>query len=163
MMPSTAPLNGSSNALPLPWVERLFARFSVMYGKHWLEMWNGIPMSAVMAAWSEDLAGVTADQIRKALDHCKGNAKFPPTCPEFVAMCRQFRAGPDVAGYLTPPTSKGIPDNIQAEIDKFMKRQPGEKRDPKDWARKILADPTKYPHISREFAAEALGMKPEAV
>jgi hypothetical protein len=156
MMPSTAPQSASPDPLPKPWIERLFARFATMYGRHWLELWNGVPMDAVMATWAEDLAGCTADQLRRALDHCRGGQKFPPTCPEFLELCRQFRATPDVAGYLKPPTAQGIPANIQSEIDRFLRRQPGDKRDPKDWARKILANPSVYPHISSEFAREAL-------
>lgn len=154
--------SGSSNALPLPWIDRLFLRFGAMYGKHWIDLWNDVPMESVKAVWAEDLAGVTADQIRKALDHCKVGQKFPPTCPEFVAMCRQFRATPDVAGYLAPPKGDGMAANVQAEVDRVMRREPGEKRDPKDWARRILAEPSKFPSISRQFAEEALGLRPEA-
>jgi len=139
-------------------------RFAAMYGKHWIDMWNDIPMAAVKALWAEDLAGCTGEQIRRALEHVKANNPFPPSCPEFLALCRQFRAPPSVAGYLKPPTSHGIPAEIQAEIDRLLKRKEGEKRDPKDWARRILANPERYPSISLEFASEALGLiKPRGV
>jgi hypothetical protein len=73
-------------------VDRLFARLTTMYGKHWLDLWVGVPMEAVKAEWSRALTGVSVEQVRLALDSMldKGNA-FPPTMPEFVSLCRAFR------------------------------------------------------------------------
>jgi len=89
MVSTTSRANQS--ALPDAWIDRLFQRFSLMYGKEWAEKWSGLPLDQVKAAWSQDLAFASADQLRLALDHCKANNKFPPSSPEFVGLCKQFR------------------------------------------------------------------------
>ena len=109
----TSPANPS--ALPNAWIDRLFMRFSGMYGKHWADLWQGIPMEQIKAVWAEDLAGCSADQIRHALDHCKTHLKFPPTCPEFVGLCREFREKPQNVAYLPAPKSK-MPPEIRKQL-----------------------------------------------
>ena len=73
------------NVLPNAWIDRLFGRLAAMYGKHWLDLWADVPMADVKDAWQTELAGVTGDQLVAAL---KGLGKFPPTLPEFVALCK---------------------------------------------------------------------------
>jgi hypothetical protein len=147
------------SALPDAWIDRLFLRFSQMYGKLWLDMWEHIPMDGVKATWAEDLAGCSADQIRHALDHCKTHLKFPPTCPEFVALCREFREKPQNVAYLPAPVSR-MPPHVAEQLRAFVegKRQ----GDCRDWARKILANPKEYPWISKQMAEEALGVAGDA-
>lgn len=74
-------------ALPLSWMDRLFARMAAMYGRHWSEMWAGLALDDVKQAWAEDMAGYSGDEIKAGLDACKGR-KFPPTLTEFQALCR---------------------------------------------------------------------------
>jgi hypothetical protein len=146
------------SALPEAWIDKLFARFAVMYGKHWLELWSGIPMEAVKAGWAEDLAGTSGEQLRRALDHCKANSKFPPTCPEFLQICRQFRDTPAHALYLPAPRGE-LPPATKVILDGLV----AGRGDCKAWARKILEQSGKgvvYPSISLEFAKEALGLAP---
>lgn len=145
----------SPSALPNNWIDRLFMRFSGMYGKHWADMWDGVPLEQVKAVWAEDLAGCTPEQIRHALDHCKTQLKFPPTCPEFVALCRQFRVEPQNVPYLPAPVSR-MPPHIAEQLKAFVEGK--RSGDCRDWARKILANPKAYPWISKQFAEEALGI-----
>ena len=77
----------TSPALPLAWVERLFARFSAMYGAKFLDMWANVDKDMLKQAWTEDLAGLTPDEIRRGLEVCKTKT-FPPTLPEFIGFCR---------------------------------------------------------------------------
>lgn len=153
-MPSTE----LRNALPDAWVDKLFMRFSVLYGKHWADMWDGVPMADVKDAWASELAGVRAEQIAAAL---KQIGKFPPTLPEFVAFCkpppvpaahRLFLPAPKVARDAISP-------QVQVEIDRYLKR--GQQRDPKDWARQILAEAERGEYRNLygiECAKEALGL-----
>ena len=128
-----------------------------MYGKHWLELWSGVPMEAVKATWADDLGAFSGEQIRKALDHCKTHAKFPPTCPEFVALCKQFRDTSATTLYLPAPRGE-LPDPTKAILDGYLE---GKRKDCRAWARKILEESAVgrvYPSISIEFAKEALGI-----
>lgn len=86
----TSPQNRA--ALPDGWVDRLFLRLHAMYGKAWLDMWADAPIAVVKGQWSESLARFNAETIRLALAEIERDGKpFPPTLPEMVAMCEQFR------------------------------------------------------------------------
>jgi hypothetical protein len=153
----STPLTVQQSALPDGWVDRLFARFATLYGKHWLDLWADVPIDAVKATWSEQLTGCDGEQIRKALEHCSHNNKFPPTCPEFVALCRDFRGGPALLG-LPAPRGGEIDPRVLAEIRKLTSAK---KPDPVDWARRILKEVSegtyRYP-LGIKMAQEALGL-----
>ena len=62
-----------------------------MYGRHWLDMWVGIPMDAIKAEWSRQLTYVPIEAVRLAIEHVEKSNKFPPTLPEFRGLCEQFK------------------------------------------------------------------------
>ena len=69
------------------WIDRLFGRFSAMYGARFADMWAGVELSVVKSVWADDLSAMTTDEIARGVEACK-STKFPPTLPEFVSMCR---------------------------------------------------------------------------
>lgn len=69
------------------WVERLFARLSAMYGARFADMWSGLDMAKVKAAWAEDLGDLTLDEVTRGVSACKLR-DWPPTLPEFLSLCR---------------------------------------------------------------------------
>ena len=133
--PTTATSLANPNALPDGWIDRLFERFSLMYGRQWTDTWVGIPMDKVKASWSEDLARFSGEAIRRAVDHCKAHNKFPPTCPEFVGLCAAFRTVEANPPKLSVRYAERDP-KVMAEIAKWL--EPKRKKDTKDWAREIL-------------------------
>lgn len=159
-MPLPAMQSETLRALPSAWIDRLFERFSVMYGKHWFDLWADVPQEAVKAAWSEDLAFASGDQIRKALDHCKAHCKFPPTSPEFVGLCKSFAESMDTRRQLEDKRRHGDVDpKVRTAIAEFL--NPERKCGPKDWARQILAlnAQGKYPSFCGvAMAKRALGL-----
>lgn len=86
-LPKSATSPQRPSVLPDEWIERLFLRFSAMYGSRFSDMWRGCDLSAVKAAWAEDLGGLTRDELRRGVDACK-TREWPPTLPEFVKLCR---------------------------------------------------------------------------
>src|SRR5262245_56483180 len=109
----------STEALPSPWVDRLFQRFATHYGKPWLDMWADIPLADVKDAWATELAGVTSEQIGAALKHL---GKFPPTLPEFVALCKPPAARPEHRLLLPSPQVEQakLSPALEREIHKRM-------------------------------------------
>lgn len=84
--PSTAKRSASPEAL----VDRLFVRLGAMYGKAWLDMWTGADIAIVKTEWARALYGVEPELLRLALNALLAEGRpFPPTLPEFVALCRQ--------------------------------------------------------------------------
>lgn len=80
-------MNATSPALPSAWIDRLWQRFIVMYGSKFADMWRDLPVDEVKQAWGEDLAGYTADELKRGLEWCKTQS-WPPTLPQFMTACR---------------------------------------------------------------------------
>lgn len=111
---TTSPPNRA--ALPDGWVDRLFVRLHAMYGRAWLDMWADAPIPTVKTLWAESLGRCTAEQIRLALDAIEKSGKaFPPTLPEFVAACEQFRPKGPPSLYLAAPRHHA-PENVFASL-----------------------------------------------
>lgn len=70
-------------------VQAIFRKFLVRYGRLWLDRYAGTGLSPqeVEDEWAHELAGFTEQEIRRGLDGCR-TLKFPPTLPEFSALCR---------------------------------------------------------------------------
>ncbi len=90
----TSPGNPSAfpepRALPGAWIEKLFQKFEDFYGAKWAAQYGNFPRERVKRTWAEELSGFsdTPSAIGKALDAQKSSA-FPPTLPEFLALCRE--------------------------------------------------------------------------
>lgn len=76
-------------ALPEAWIEKVFSRMEGLYGSLFLDRWKNSDMANVRRVWAEELAGFQdqPEMIGHALK-ALSNAPFPPTLPEFLALCR---------------------------------------------------------------------------
>ena len=126
----------ASGDIPIAWVDRLFLRLAALYGKHWLEMWTDVPIADVKDAWQEALRHKTAQSIGAALRHCALHNKFPPTAPEFAALCRDLTER-DRTPMLPEPRRHDIPAGL---IDACAAIGSGARRNPKAWATRILTE-----------------------
>lgn len=75
-------------SLPISWVERIFAVMAAHYGARFADAWLGVDAAEMKAAWARKLGGLTPEQIKRGLAGLEQN-RFPPTLPEFIALCRQ--------------------------------------------------------------------------
>lgn len=78
----------STTALPERWVERLFERMLLEYGKKFADQWGGADTDALIAHWSRELAGYTGAELKRGLDALT-TKDWPPTLPEFKKLCRR--------------------------------------------------------------------------
>lgn len=91
--------------MPKVWVAGLFKKFQARYGSKWISAIDGIEEVAV-AEWSEGLAGLSPEQIKRGLDSWQG--VWPPSLPEFRAACEGRQVGLNAHGlnyvpeYLRP-------------------------------------------------------------
>lgn len=114
-------------ALPLPWVDRIFDKLMLVYGRDFTGRWDGLPMASVKTDWAHELSGFEAhpEAIKHALLNI--NPAKPPTVLEF----RQLAANaPKMAAIELPPppVDKVFRDSLVSRIGK---------KDPvgmKDWA-----------------------------
>lgn len=153
-----------SRELPNEWIGRLFDRFRAMYGNKASIMWGEVDPTILVQTWRTELAGIAPDDIRVALESMKtAYTDFPPTLPQFMALCRDARRNRRSLVALLPDKSRD-PDGMR-KLEAMGESLAGTKRDPRAWARKVLerhaAGDRSLPPISIQFAREALGMPPE--
>ncbi|WP_203144766.1 hypothetical protein [Alcaligenes faecalis] len=73
--------------MPMAWVDRLFMRLSVMYGQQFAAQWASVDGQAMKAAWAQDLAGFSGEEIAAGVEACKSR-RYVPNLPEFMMLCR---------------------------------------------------------------------------
>lgn len=84
---AVARLGDLSMARRSEWVDRLFARLSASYGARFSDMWAGLDLAVVKSVWADDLSDLTTVEVARGVEQCRV-ARFPPTLPEFLSMCR---------------------------------------------------------------------------
>lgn len=87
------------NAIPQRWVEALFEKFAANYGARFADLWRGSNIDAVKRNWGIELAKLSASQMKAGSDNIAALIKAP-TCPEFIAHCKQSRV--EAAAQETP-------------------------------------------------------------
>jgi hypothetical protein len=82
------------NPLSIKWIDEIFNRFRGRFGNSFISMYslgvigkNGVDegIEDAKRVWSQELAGFTADEIRRGLS---AEFKFMPNCDEFKLACR---------------------------------------------------------------------------
>lgn len=77
----------STPALPEAWIERLFERMLLEYGKRFGDQWAQADMDKLIAHWAAELAGYSGAELKRGVD-ALATRDWPPTLPEFKRMCR---------------------------------------------------------------------------
>lgn len=125
----------SSDALPSEWVDELFKRLSVRYGKPFMARWDGVEIAEVKADWAEVLGGFKArpDCIAYALDNLP--ADRPPTATQFRDLCR---SKPETSQALLP-APKPDPQRVAEALAPLAaaRAQASQVRHPREWARSL--------------------------
>ena len=156
----------SSNDLPLVWVERIFQRLHGRFGNPFLDKFrtgqadpngNDIGIENAKRTWSEELAGISAERLKTALE---ASYDYPPSCDEFKRACRStpechqpLPALPKPQ--LSPEQLEQRRSEVKTVADAMKAKQPS-----REWAQRILIRKEageKLPNIAVEFAQEAVG------
>lgn len=127
--------------LPAAWVERIFSRFSAVWGVQKIgAMFPPESHDEVRSVWAEQLGRYSGQTIGAALQAVvDSGAAWPPTLPEFLEACRRSsleRVAHAPAVMLPRPTPNQ--QLAQAAIAKAAQSvsavRPG-----REWAHKLLA------------------------
>lgn len=88
---SSATLPSKLCALPDSWMERIFGHMSAYYGALFRERWRDCDLAEVKQVWAKELASFSDNPecFKTALKVLVEGHPFPPTLPEFVAICRR--------------------------------------------------------------------------
>jgi hypothetical protein len=133
-MSSTA---SPAEALPSHWVDQLFRKLSIRYGRQFMARWDGIDESEVKADWACVLGGFWAhpDCIAYALDNLPPDR--PPTATQFRELCR---AKPDSSQAPQLQAPKPDPQRVAAAMAPLaeVKAKAGP-HNPRAWAHSLHA------------------------
>ena len=101
-------------SLPPSWVDRLFEKLTLVYGRTFLDRWRDIDIAAVKADWANELASFAdhPDMLAYALQH------LPPDQPPTVLQFRQ------IARKMPPPKFEALPaPKVEREkVSEFLER-----------------------------------------
>lgn len=133
----TSPTKSSASLEPLPdaWIGKIFDTMSVMYGSRFAAMWADSDAEKVRAMWAEKLGGFrkAPEAIRYALDALDDHP-WPPTLPEFLALCRKAPK-PETRALMHLPDAEEL-QRIMGIAEAAAQRMNPNQGDPLRWATK---------------------------
>jgi hypothetical protein len=120
-------------SLPLPWVERIFQKLTLNFGRDFTSRWEGVPLDEVKSDWAFELRGF--QQNPAAIKHgieTTINGK-PPTAQEFKAACLRYES-PTVLIANAPASAEVVQEQIRRSRV-LVNHSTGNK----DWAHRLKA------------------------
>lgn len=147
-------------SLPIPWVDKIFTKLALVYGREFAARWEGMTISDVKTDWGHELAGFAnhPEAIAFALQHLP--ADRPPTVLQFRDLARKAPA-PELPRL---PEPKADPARVSAELAKLAPTKQAFSSGPVDhkaWAKRLIARHEAGERLNMtalRFAREALGI-----
>jgi hypothetical protein len=102
-------------SIPTTWVDRIFEKLTLVYGREFMNRWQGLDVDAVKADWAHELEGF--EKWPEAIAHALKN--LPPDRPPTVLQFRDIarKAPPKPVPLLPQP--KADPARVQAELTRL--------------------------------------------
>lgn len=107
-------------------LETLWRRLAAIYGHRWVSNYGSNPEGVGGDTWRHGLAGMTGDQLATGLRACALSGEgWPPTLPEFRALCFGIPSYSEVSVMLKPGAVKVSPFArlVYANLDPYQLRQ----------------------------------------
>jgi hypothetical protein len=110
----------SNDKLPGDWVDQIFRKLSIRYGRQFMARWDGINEADVKSDWADVLGGFLRrpDAIAFALDNLPTD--HPPTATQFRDLCNAMPAEREVFRAL-PLSREPMPTHIKAKFDALIR------------------------------------------
>lgn len=122
-------------SLPLPWVDRIFAKLTLVYGQQFLNRWRDLDMDAVKFDWANELDGFENHPTAIAFALQNIDPEKPPTVMMFRAIANRAPA----ADLPSLPAPKADPARVAAEFEKLtqLRTTPTSPHGMKEWAYRL--------------------------
>lgn len=124
-------------SLPLLWVDRIFAKLTLVYGQQFLNRWRDLDMDAVKFDWANELDGFENHPTAIAFALQNIDPEKPPTVMMFRAVANRAPA----ADLPSLPAPKADPARVAAEFEKLghIRAAPTSPHGMKEWAYRLKA------------------------
>lgn len=143
-------MNAPLTRLPYSWVESLLSRMLAIYGQKFRSQWADVPPEQMREAWAVALARYDGERIRWALEQMVATCPWPPTLPEFRALCQQAPRPEAPPALPEPPLTPQAIAERQAGAEAMARKVAAPRHDHRAWARKLR---------KKWLAGHALGMQ----
>ena len=121
-------------SLQTAWVDKIFTKLTLAYGRDFLGRWEGVSITDVKTDWAHELAAF--GQWPEAIAHALSNLSAkPPTVYEFREIA--YKCHREKPMQLEAPAKQN--PEIVARVKEAL-AAPGGVVDHKSWARKILME-----------------------
>jgi hypothetical protein len=119
-------------SLPIAWIDKVFQKLTLTYGRDFLNRWEGVPIEDVKEDWAHELRGFQQNPsaIAYGLQNCITGK--PPTVHEFKSVC--IRRPDTVLALPEPPAD---PARVAAELKKLESIKSIERVDTRAWAKRL--------------------------
>ena len=120
--------------LPLEWVDKIFTKLTLVYGRDFSSRWEGMNIADVKVDWAHELSGFQDNG--KAIAHALQNlpAAKPPTVLEFRALAQKCPS----ATVVLPPSEPASVEVVAEGVATLRRLRGGGSAGNKDWARRIV-------------------------
>lgn len=102
-------------SIPTAWVDKIFLKLSLVYGRDFTDRWEGLRLSDVKTDWAHELSGFEA--WPEAIAHALANLPHgkPPTVVDFRDLARRAPR----KGLAELPSPAADPAMVAAELSKL--------------------------------------------
>lgn len=122
-------------SLPAAWIDRIFDKLSLTYGRDFMGRYEGLDINAVKSDWGHELAGFFTHP--SAIAHALAN--LPERAPSVIEFRRIARSAPEPKVHQIEHCPAGK-ERIAAEIAKVNLQEVDRKvKDFRAWAKAIIA------------------------
>lgn len=122
-------------SLPAAWVDRIFDKLTITYGRDFLSRWEGLDLKTVKSDWGNELSGLfrQPSSIAWAIDHLP---ERPPTVIDFRRLANTMPT-PNAPQIAYEPASMELVSELVKKIAPAMEKN--DNRNSLDWARRVIA------------------------
>lgn len=85
---STEPSSRPDSEHLMRWAAALIARFAVIWPKSWADSLAGLDVDMLRSEWAKGISGLTGEEIKAGIDHCRSHCVWPPSIAEFRQACK---------------------------------------------------------------------------
>lgn len=115
-MPSSSAELWPQDGVPEHWVTELFRRMGRMWGNVFLDKWPEEDLRGVKIEWARGLRKLSSAELKSGVDALL-TQKFPPSLPEFFALCKSRRfVEAATQGTLITDQAKADPVKVEANL-----------------------------------------------